>query len=132
MELLQRIKGLFMTDEIYSETNEEETQSPKEAVERQPVVHVNKRTKPLFEKMLNSVGKNIKVGKTQLGYGTALHVLDEEQFNCFFDIWISKCLEKNIMRKTLSRDSDKVVEWSNELDDVEKAHHGLEALREIL
>ena len=132
MELLQRIKGLFMTDEIYSETNEEETQPPKEAVERQPVVHVNKRTKPLFEKMLNSVGKNIKVGKTQLGYGTALHVLDEEQFNCFFDIWISKCLEKNIMRKTLSRDSDKVVEWSNELDDVEKAHHGLEALREIL
>ena len=131
MELLQRIKGLFMTDEeILGYTDENE--APHEDIERQPVVHVNKRTKPLFEKMLNSIGKNIKVGKTQLGYGTALHVLDEEQFNCYFDIWISKCLEKNIMRKTLSRDSDKVVEWSNELDDVEKAHHGLEALREIL
>ena len=99
----------------------------------QPIVcHVNSRTKPLFKEMLNQVCSPIKVGINELKYGDALFKLDENQFQSLFNRWVSKCIEKNIMKKTLSSDCTKQLEWSQELSEVERAFKGMEVLKEII
>lgn len=110
-----------MTDETLID-QEQETQ----------VCHINARTRPLFKEMLNQVGKNIAVGKSSLKYGDAIYRLDKAQFESMFNIWVGKCCEKNIMRKTLSSDCTKQLEWSQELSDVERALKGIEVLKEML
>ena len=110
-----------MTNEIY-----------KEQEEVQEVVHINTRTRPMFKEMLNSIGSEIKVGKNRLKYGDAVYQLDIEEFNSLFNRWVTVCCDKNIMRKTLSTDSEKYLKWSEELSDVERAYRSLEVLKEIL
>lgn len=110
-----------MTNEIY-----------KEQEEVQEVVHINARTIPMFKEMLNSIESEIKVGKSRLKYGDAIYKLDIEEFNALFNRWVTACCDKNIMRKTLSTDSEKYLRWSQELSDVERAYKSLEVLKEIL
>ena len=85
----------------------------------------------MFREMLNKVGEEIKIGNSSLKYGDALFKLDEEEFQSLFNRWVSLCKEKNIMRLTLSRDSEKKLEWDQNLSDVERAFSGMEALKEI-
>lgn len=96
------------------------------------VCHVNARTRPLFKDMLNQIGKPVAVGLNTLKYGDAIYKLDKNQFESLFNQWVSKCIEKNIMRKTLSSDCTKQLEWSQELSDVEKAFQGMEILKGML
>ncbi len=110
-----------MSEEIYVDKEEENK-----------VCHINSRTRPMFREMLNKVGEEIKIGKSSLKYGDALFKLDEEEFQSLFNRWVSLCKEKNIMRLTLSRDSEKKLEWDQNLSDVERAFSGMEALKEIL
>ena len=110
-----------MTDELLQD-QEQTTQ----------VCHVNARTRPLFKEMLNQVGKNITVGNSVLKYGDAIYRLDQDQFESMFNIWVGKCCKKNIMRKTLSSDCTKQLEWSQELSDIERALKGIEVLKEML
>lgn len=98
----------------------------------QVVCHVNARTKPLFKSMLNKVGKDIKVGKSVLKYGEALEKVDPSEFESLFNRWVTKCCEKNVMKKTLSTDCTKKLEWSQELSEVERAFEGMEVLKEML
>ena len=94
--------------------------------------HVNERTKPLFKEMLNKIGDEVKIGKSSLKFGDAIYKLDEEEFISLFNRWVTACVEKNIMRKTLSSDYTKKLEWSKELSDVERAWLSMEVLKEIL
>lgn len=96
------------------------------------VCHINSRTKPLFRSMLNQLGNNIKVGKGLYKYGDTLYKLDKKYFDSLFNIWVSKCLEKKLMKKTLSSNSSKKLEWSSELSEVERAFKGMEVLKEML
>lgn len=96
------------------------------------VCHINSRTKPLFKEMLNQVGSPIKIGVNELKYGDALFKLDENQFESLFNRWVTKCCEKQIMKKTLSSDCTKKLEWSQELSEVERAFKGMEVLKEII
>lgn len=100
--------------------------------QEQAVCHINGRTRPLFKEMLNQVGCPIKVGINELKYGDALFKLDENQFQSLFNRWVSKCIEKNIMKKTLSSNCTKQLEWSQELSEVERAFKGMEVLKEML
>lgn len=110
-----------MINEIYEEQEQE-----------QVTVHIDTRTRPMFKEMLNSIGSEIKVGKNRLKYGDAVYQLDIEEFNSLFNRWVTACCDKNIMRKTLSTDSEKYLKWSEELSDVERAFKGMEILKEIL
>jgi len=96
------------------------------------ICHINERTKPLFVEMLNKVGQEIKLGKSVLKYGDALSKVNEDEFTSLFNRWVTKCCEKNIMRKTLSTDCTKHLEWSQELSEVERAFQGMEVLKEML
>lgn len=96
------------------------------------VVHVNGRTRPLFREMLNQVGDSVKVGTSCLKYGDAIFKVDPSQFDSLFNIWVSKCIEKGYMRKTLSSNSTKQLEWAQELSDVERALFGIEVLKEMI
>ena len=100
--------------------------------EETPVVHVNIKTYSLFEEMLNEVGKPIKIGNQQLGYGESIRKINFELFVSLFNQWVSLCLEKKVMRKTLSTNSEKQTEWSQEMGEVQRALKGLEVLREII
>lgn len=101
-------------------------------IQEQSVCHVNARTRPLFKSMLNKIGDNVKVGKSVLKYGDALFKVDPSEFESLFNRWVGKCCEKNIMRKTLSTDCTKQLEWSQELSEVERAFEGMEVLKEII
>lgn len=96
------------------------------------VTFVNARTKPLFKSMLNQVGKNVVVGKSSVGYGDALELLDSEGFQSLFNQWITKCIEKDIMGKTTSTNSETQLEWRSDLSEVERAFLGMEVLKEML
>ena len=98
----------------------------------QSVCHVNARTRPLFKSMLNKIGSDVKVGKSVLKYGDALLRVDPSEFESLFNRWVSKCCEKNIMKKTLSTNCTKHLEWSQELSEVERALEGIEVLKEII
>tara|TARA_Y100001973_G_C5161178_1_gene313613 strand:- start:290 stop:646 length:357 start_codon:yes stop_codon:yes gene_type:complete len=100
--------------------------------EETPVSHVNIKTYSLFEEMLNEVGKPIKIGDKQLGYGESIRKINFELFISLFNQWVSLCLEKGIMKKTLSSNAEKQTEWSQEMGEVQRALKGLETLREIL
>lgn len=96
------------------------------------VCHVNARTRPLFREMLNKLGEEIKVGQSSLKYGDAIYKLDATEFESLFNRWVGKCCEKNLMRKTLSTDCTKHLEWAQELSEVERAFLGMEVLKEML
>lgn len=96
------------------------------------VCHVNARTRPLFKEMLNKVGSDVKVGSSTLKYGDAIFKLDPSEFESLFNRWVGKCIEKNIMRKTLSSNCTKQLEWAQELSDVERAMEGLEVVKELV
>jgi len=110
-----------MENEIYQDTESE-----------QVVCHINVRTKPLFKEMLNKIGSDIKIGKSILSYGDAIYKLDVEEFDCLFNRWVTACVEKGCMRKTLSSDCTKKLEWAQELSEVERAFQGMEVLKEML
>ena len=110
-----------MSEEIYKEQELENK-----------VCHINARTRPLFREILNKIGSDVKIGKSNLKYGDAIYKLDQEEFASLFNRWVSKCVEKNIMRKTLSSDCTKQLEWAQELSDVERALEGLEVARELV
>lgn len=96
------------------------------------VCHVNARTRPLFKEMLNKVGSDVKVGSSVLKYGDAIFKIDINEFESLFNRWVSKCIEKNIMRKTLSSNCTKQLEWAQELSEVERALEGLEVVKELI
>tara|TARA_S200002703_G_scaffold48346_1_gene41762 strand:+ start:2604 stop:2951 length:348 start_codon:yes stop_codon:yes gene_type:complete len=100
--------------------------------EQNKVLHVNVKSYSLFEEMLNEIGKPIKFGKQSLGYGESIRKINHDMFISLFNRWVSCCLEKGIMRKTLSTDYEKQTEWAQEIGEVQRALKGLEALREIL
>lgn len=110
-----------MSEEIYEEIES-----------KNKVCHINARTRPLFKEMLNKIGSDVKIGKSNLKYGDAIYKLDQEEFISLFNRWVTKCVEKNIMRKTLSSDCTKQLEWAQELSDVERALEGLEVARELV
>ncbi len=110
-----------MSEEIYED---KETQNI--------VCHVNARTKPLFKEMLNRLGSDIKIANTTLKYGDAILKIEPEEFESLFNRWVTKCVHKNIMRKTLSTDYLKKLEWSQELSDVERAFLSMEVLKELM
>ena len=110
-----------MENEIYEETENKKV-----------VCHVNARTRPLFKEMLNKIGSDIAIGKSNLKYGDAIHKLDIEEFNSLFNRWVTACVEKNIMRKTLSSDCTKKLEWAQELSEVERAFLSLEVAKELV
>jgi len=100
--------------------------------EETQVLHVNTKTHSLFEEMLNEVGQPIKIGNQQLGYGESIRKINYELFISLFNQWISACLEKGIMSKTLSTNHEKQTEWAQEIGEVQRALKGMEVLREIL
>lgn len=110
-----------MENEIYQDIESERV-----------VCHINARTRPMFREMLNKLGSEVLVGKNKLKYGDAIYRLDIEEFNSLFNKWVTACVEKGIMRKTLSTDCTKHLEWSQELSEVERAFQGMEVLKEIL
>lgn len=110
-----------MKDEIYEDIESKEV-----------VCHVNARTKPMFKEMLNRIGKEVKVGKNTLKYGDAIYKLDMEEFTSLFNIWVTACCNDGLMTKTLSTDSTKKLEWSQDLSDVERAFLSMEVLKEII
>ena len=110
-----------MSEDILEEQENERT-----------VCHINARTKPLFKEILNKVGRNIKIGSSKLKYGDAIDKLDPHEFEALFNRWVSKCVEKGVMRKTLSTDSSKKLEWAQELSDVERALEGLEVAKDMV
>ena len=111
----------YIMDELY----EEKTQELK-------TCHINARTRPMFKEMLNTLGNVVVVGNSRLQYGDAIYKLDISEFDSLFNRWITACSEKNIMRKTLSSNCTKKLEWSKELSDVERAFKSMEVLKEIL
>lgn len=96
------------------------------------VRHINYGTRDLFVEMLNKVGNSLKVGNSVLKYGDALKVINPEELEALFNRWVSRCCNKNIMRKTLSRNKKKQLEWAQELSDVERAFQGMEVLKEMM
>lgn len=110
-----------MENEIYQEAESEKV-----------VCHINARTRPMFKEMLNRLGNEIKVGKSNLKYGDAIYRLDMEEFDCLFNRWVTACVGKGIMKKTLSTNCTKHLEWSQELSEVERAFQGMEVLKEML
>ena len=110
-----------MSEEIYEEIESENK-----------VCHINARTRPLFKEILNKVGSDVKIGSSNLKYGDAIYKVDPQEFESLFNRWVSKCIEKGVMRKTLSTDCTKQLEWAQELSDVERALEGLEAAKELV
>lgn len=110
-----------MENEIYQETESERV-----------VCHINARTRPMFKEMLNRIGSEVKVGRSNLKYGDAIYKLDMEEFDSLFNRWVTACVEKGIMKKTLSTDCTKHLEWSQELSEVERAFLGLEVAKELV
>lgn len=110
-----------MENEIYQDVESERV-----------VCHINARTRPMFKEMLNKLGSEVKVGKSNLKYGDAIYKLDMEEFDSLFNRWVTACCERNIMIKTLSTDCTKHLEWSQELSEVERAFQGMEVLKEML
>lgn len=96
------------------------------------VCHVNARTRPLFREMLNRIGSDVKIGASNLKYGDAIYKVDPQEFESLFNRWVGKCIEKGIMRKTLSSDCTKQLEWAQELSDVERAMEGIEVAKELV
>ena len=110
-----------MSEEIYEEVESENK-----------VCHINARTRPLFKEMLNKVGSDVKIGSSNLKYGDAIYRVDPQEFESLFNQWVGKCIKKGVMRKTLSTDCTKQLEWAQELSDVERAFEGLEAAKELV
>tara|TARA_Y100001937_G_scaffold38865_2_gene55294 strand:- start:3930 stop:4262 length:333 start_codon:yes stop_codon:yes gene_type:complete len=96
------------------------------------VCHINERTRPLFKEMLNKLGDKIQIGKTTLGYGDAIYKVEPEEFESLFNRWVTGCVGKDIMRKTLSTDCTKKIEWSQELSEVERVFLSMEVIKEML
>ena len=103
-----------------------------EIEEAQPVCHINARTRPMFREMLNCLGNEVVVGKSKLKYGDALYKLNCSEFDSLFNNWITACCNSDIMKKTLSSDCTKKLQWSSELSDVERAFQGMEILKELI
>ena len=110
-----------MIEEIYEEQESKNN-----------VCHINARTRPLFKEMLNKIGSSVKIGAASLKYGDAIYKLDQVEFESLFNKWVTKCVDKGIMRKTLSTDCTKQLEWAQELSDVERALEGLEVAKELV
>ena len=100
--------------------------------EEKKVCHINARTRPMFKEMLNALGSKVTVGKSELKYGDAIYKLDISEFDSLFNKWVTACCEKNIMKKTLSSNCTKKLQWSDELSDVERAWKSMEVLKGIL
>ena len=96
------------------------------------VCHVNGRTRPMFRDILNKVGSDVKVGASTLKYGDVIYQTDPQGFESLFNRFVAMCINKNIMRKTLSSDCTKQLEWAQELSDVERAIGAIEVVKELL
>lgn len=96
------------------------------------VCHINARTRPFFREILNKIGSNVTIGSSRLKYGDAIYKLDSVEFESLFNIWVGKCIDKGIMRKTLSTDCTKQLEWAQELSDVERALEAIEVAKELV
>ena len=82
--------------------------------------------------MLNKLGPSVEIGESNLKYGDVLFQNDAENFESLFNKFVGKCIEKNIMKRTLSSDCTKQLEWAQELSDIERAIEAIEVVKELV
>ena len=95
----------------------------------QKKIYVNNATFGLFEALLNEVKGEMQVGKLKIKLGTALKNSDFEQFVSGFNLWVSACLEKGVMEKTLSSNSASKVIFNSNYSEIQAWGEGLKVLK---
>ena len=94
-------------------------------------IHVNKESYSLFESLLNEAMGELVVSGLKIKLGTSLRQGSPEDFVSKFNQWVTLCLKKGVMNKTLSTNSDKRVKFNPDYNNVQAWGAGLSVLKEM-
>jgi len=94
-------------------------------------IRVNKSTYNMFESLLNELWGEQQINKTKIKLGTAHRVSSPEDFVCKFNNWVTECMKKKVMVKTLSSNSASKVTFNEKYSNIESWAEGLKVLKEM-
>ena len=94
-------------------------------------IYVNTETYSLFESILNEAMGDTVISGMKVKLGSAFRQGDPEKFVAKFNQWVSLCLKKKVMTKTLSSNSASRVVFNEKLNNIEAWAEGLKVLKEL-
>ena len=94
-------------------------------------IYVNQHSYSLFENILNEAMGEIVTSNVRVKLGTSFRQGYPEEFVSKFNQWVSLCLKKGVMVKTLSSNSASKVIFNEQYNNIEAWAEGLKVLKEL-
>ena len=94
-------------------------------------IYVNTETYSLFESILNEAMGETVVSGLKIKLGSSFRQGNPEEFVAKFNNWVSLCLKKKVMTKTLSSNSACRVVFNEKFNNIEAWAEGLKVLKEL-
>lgn len=94
-------------------------------------IYVNTQSYSLFENILNEAMGEVVVSGMKVKLGTSFRQGSPEEFVSKFNQWVSLCLKKGVMSKTLSSNSASKVVFNQKYNNIEAWAEGLKVLKEL-
>ena len=94
-------------------------------------IYVNTESYSLFESILNEAMGEIVVSDIKVKLGSSIKQNDPEKFISKFNQWVTACLKKGVMVKTLSSNSACKVVFNEKYNNIEAWAEGLKVLKEL-
>ena len=94
-------------------------------------VYINKESYSLFESILNEAMGDSFIGSVKVKLGTSFRQGSPEEFESKFNQWVSECLKKGVMVKTLSSNSASRVVFNEKYNNIEAWAEGLKVAKEL-
>tara|TARA_Y100000114_G_scaffold44380_2_gene39961 strand:- start:1274 stop:1612 length:339 start_codon:yes stop_codon:yes gene_type:complete len=94
-------------------------------------IYVNKQSYSLFENILNEAMGEVVTSDVKVKLGTSFRQGYPEKFVSKFNQWVSLCLKKGVMVKTLSSNSASKVIFNEKYNNIEAWAEGLKVLKEL-
>lgn len=98
---------------------------------QEETIHINKQSYSLFESILNEAMGEAVVSGVKLKLGSAFRQADPEGFVAKFNMWVTACLKKGVMVKTLSTNSARKVTFNEKYSNMEAVMEGLKVLKDL-
>lgn len=94
-------------------------------------VYINNESYSLFESILNEAMGSAVVASVKVNLGSSFRQSNEEEFVSKFNQWVTACLKKGVMVKTLSSNSASKVVFNQKYNNIEAWAEGLKVLKEL-
>ena len=94
-------------------------------------ININTESYSLFEHILNEAMGEVIVSGFKVKLGTAFRQGHPQEFVSKFNQWVSLCIKRKVMVKTLSSNSASKVTFNEKLNNIEAWAEGLKVLKEL-